>query len=47
MGIIIRKNNENNFNENLHPKVILLANFNKILNFSRADLLLPMTFGFS
>ena len=47
MGIVKRKNNENNFNENLYSKVNLLANFNKLLNCSRTDLLLPMTFGFA
>ena len=47
MGININKIDENNFGEKLNSKGFLVANFNKILNFSRADLLLPMTFGFS
>ena len=46
VGIIKRINNENNFNEILHSKVILPANFNNILNCSRTDLLLTMTFDF-
>ena len=45
MGINIKENNKNIFNNNVKSKGFLVANYNKLLIWARTGSLWPMTFG--